>query len=163
MKRRLYYLVPDGCNAEKLVDDLDDVAIAKQNVHAVAKDELDLENIDDVHTLKENDRDYFLEWFLWRINLALFFVALAAFIALLIWSPGIWLILPLVIMLGTFLSGLLFVLRLPNVHLHEFRPALQHGEVLVMLDVPSDAVNRVDHQVHRKHPEVISGGVCWHM
>ncbi len=163
MKRRLYYLVPDRSNAEKLVDDLEDVAIAKQDVHAIAKDELELENIGDVHTANENDRDYFLEWFLWRINLALFFVALIAFIALLIWNPGIWLILPLVVMLGTFLSGLLFVLRLPNVHLYEFRPALQHGEVLVMVDVPSEAVNRVDHQVHRKHPEVVTGGVCWHM
>jgi hypothetical protein len=163
MNRRLYYLVPDGSDVENLVDDLEDVAITKQDVHAVAKDVLDLENIDDVHTVSENDRDYFLEWFLWRINLALFFVALFAFIALLIWNPGIWLILPLVVMLGTFFSGLLFVMRLPNVHLNEFRPALQHGEVLVMVDVPSSKLERVDRQVHRKHPEVVTGGVCWHV
>jgi len=163
MNRRLYYLVPDGSDVENLVNDLEHVAITKQDVHAVAKDELDLENIDDVHTVSENDRDYFLEWFLWRVNLALFFVALIAFIVLLIWNPGIWLILPLVVMLGTFVSGLLFVMRLPNVHLNEFRPALLHGEVLVMVDVPSNEVKRVDQQVHRKHPEVVTGGVCWHV
>jgi hypothetical protein len=163
MKRRLYYLLPDGSDAENLVADLNEVAITKQDVHAVAKEELHLKSIGAVHAASENDRDYFVEWFLWRINLALFFVALIAFVALLIWNPGIWLILPLVVMFGTFISGLLFVLRLPNVHLDEFRPALQHGEVLVMVDVPSTEVKRVDQQVHRKHPEVVTGGVCWHV
>lgn len=163
MKRRLYYLLPDSSDVEKLVDDLEGTAISKQAVHAVAKNKLHLNSIDDVHMATENDRDYFVEWFLWRINLALFFVALFAFVAILIWNPGIWLILPLVVMIGTFVSGLLFVLRLPNVHLNEFRPALQHGEVLLMIDVPASDVKRVDQFVHRKHPEVVTGGVCWHL
>lgn len=163
MKRRLYYLLPDTSHAEKLVEDLADTAILKQDVHAVVKDSIHLNGIEDVHGLTENDRDYFVEWFLWRINLALFFVALIALVAILIWSPGIWLILPLAIMLGTFISGLMFVLRLPNVHLDEFLPALQHGEVLLMIDVPLSDVERVDHRVHRKHPEVVTGGVCWHV
>ena len=163
MKRRLYYLLPDTSHAEKLVEDLGDTTILKQDVHAVAKDSIPLNGIEDVHGLTENDRDYFVEWFLWRINLALFFVALISFVAILIWSPGVWLIPPFAIMLGTFVSGLMFVLRLPNVHLDEFRPALQHGEVLLMIDVPPSDVEQVDHHVHRKHPEVVTGGVCWHV
>lgn len=163
MKRRLYYLLPDTSHAEKLVEDLGDTTISKQDVHAVAKDSIHLNGIEDVHGLTENDRDYFVEWFLWRINLALFFVALIALVAILIWSPGVWLVLPLAIMLGTFISGLMFVLRLPNVHLDEFLPALQHGEVLLMIDVPPSDVEKVDHRVHRKHPEVVTGGVCWHV
>ena len=163
MKRRLYYLLPDTLHAEKLLDDLGDTAISRQNVHAVVKDNLRFNNIADVYGSTENDRDYFIEWFLWRINLALFFVALIAFVAILIWSPGVWLILPVAIMLGTFVSGLMFVLRLPNVHLNEFYPALQHGEVLLMIDVPPSDVEEVDHRVHRRHPEVVTGGVCWHV
>lgn len=163
MKRRLYYLLPDTSHAEKLVEDLAEAAILKQDVHAVAKDNLHLNGIDDVHGVTENDRDYFVEWFLWRINLALFFVALIAFFVMLIWSPGVWLLLPIAIMMGTFISGLMFVLRLPNVHLNEFFSAIQHGEVLLMIDVPSSDVEEVDYLVHRKHPEVVSGGVCWHV
>ena len=163
MKRRLYYLLPDTLHAEKLVEDLDNMAVSKQDVHAVVKGELSLNGIDDIHSTTENDQDYFVEWFLWRINLALFFVALVAFVAILVWSPGLLLILPLVIMIGTFASGLIFVLRLPNVHLDEFRPALQHGEVLLMIDVPPSEVESMDHRVHRKHPEVVTGGVCWHV
>ena len=163
MKRRLYYLLPDTSHAEKLVEDLSDTAISKQDIHAVVKDNFRLNGIDDVHAATENDQDYFVEWFLWRINLAIFFVALIAFVVILVWSPGLWLILPLVIMIGAFVSGLMFVLRLPNVHLNEFRPALQHGEVLLMIDVPPSDVEKVDHRVHRKHPEVVTGGVCWHV
>lgn len=163
MKRRLYYLLPDTQHAEKLVEDLDGAAVAKQDVHAVLKDDQGLNGIDDVHTSNENDRDYFVEWFLWRFNLALFFVALATLVAMLVWNPGMWLILPIVVMIGTFASGLFFVLRLPNVHLGEFQPALRHGEVLLMIDVPPSEVESMDHRVHRKHPEVITGGVCWHM
>lgn len=163
MKRRLYYLLPDSLQAEQLVDDLEATTVAKQDVHTVTKDQLDLNKLDELHTAAVNDRDYFVEWFLWRSNLALFFIALAVFIAMLIWYPGIWLILPLVVMIGCFVSGLLFVLRMPNVHLNEFRPALQHGEVLLMVDVPASEIKRVDQQIHRNHPEVVTGGVCWHV
>ena len=163
MKRRLYYLLPDTSHAEKLLEDLGDTAISRQDVHAVVKDNLSLNGIDDVHAATEYDQDYFIEWFLWRINLALFFVALIAFVVILIWNPGIWLVLPVTIMIGSFISGLMFVLRLPNVHLDEFRPALQHGEVLLMIDVPPSEVESMDHRVHRKHPEVVTGGVCWHV
>ena len=163
MKRRLYYLLPDKLHAEKLVEDLNGMAVSKQNVHAVVKGDLSMNGIDDIHSVNEIDRDYFVEWFLWRINLALFFVALVAFVVILIWSSGLWLIPPVVIMIGTFASGLIFVLRLPNVHLNEFRPALQHGEVLLMVDVPLSDVDKMEHRLHRKHPEVVSGGVCWHV
>jgi hypothetical protein len=163
MKRRLYYLLPDSSDAEKLVNELAGSAISKQDIHTVAKDKLRLNNIGDIQASNENDRDYIVEWFLWRINLALFFVALMALVAILIWNPGIWLTLPLTIMMGTFVSGLLFVLRMPNVHMNEFRTALQHGEVLLMIDVPAADIKHVDQLVHRKHPEAVTGGVCWHL
>ena len=64
MKRRLYYLLPDGSDAENLVADLNEVAITKQDVHAVAKEELHLKSIGAVHAASENDRDYFDKTFL---------------------------------------------------------------------------------------------------
>jgi hypothetical protein len=163
MKRRLYYLLPNCSDAEKLVNELAGSVVSKQDVHAVAKDKLHWNSIDNIQASNENDRDYFVEWFLWRFNLALFFMALIALVAISIWNPGIWLILPLTIMMSTLVSGLLFVLRIPNVHLDEFRAALQHGEVLLMIDVPAADIKRVDQLVHRKHPEAVTGGVCWHL
>ncbi len=163
MRRRLYYLLPDRSHAEDLVEELGVDSVSAEDIHAVTRDKTDITGIKDIHIAAENDWDYFVEWLLWRINLLIFFTALIAFIAILIWNPGVWLILPLVFMLGTFISGLMFVLRLPNVHLDEFKPALQHGEVLLMLDVPASDIEKVDHRIHRKHPEVITGGVCWHV
>ncbi len=163
MRRRLYYLLPDRSHTEDLVEELGVDSVSAEDIHAVTKDKTDIKGIKNIHIAAENDQDYFVEWLLWRINLLIFFSALIAFIVMLIWKPGVWLILPLVFMLGTFISGLMFVIRLPNVHLDEFKPALQHGEVLLMLDVSASDIERVDHRIHRKHPEVITGGVCWHV
>ncbi len=163
MKRRLYYLLPDRSHAEKLIEDLGDSTVPQEDIHAVSKSDQHLKGIENLHSITENDRDYFVEWFLWRINLLIFFAALIAFIAILIWNPSLWLILPLLIMLVAFFSGLMFVQRLPNVHLDEFQPALAHDEILLMVDVPLTDVEKIDYRIHRKHPEVFSGGVCWHV
>lgn len=66
-------------------------------------------------------------------------------------------------MLGTFLAGLFFVLRVPNVHWDEFRTAIEHGEVLVMVDVPVLRLVEINRKVHRRHPEAVTGGVGWHV
>jgi hypothetical protein len=47
------------------------------------------------------------------------------------------------------------------VHLGEFRDALAHGEVLLMVDVPRGRVSEVEDRVHRHHPEATVGGVGW--
>ena len=88
-------------------------------------------------------------------------VALSSFIALLIFS-GLtwWLLLPLAVMVANFLAGLYFT-SLPNTHLGEFRDALGHGEVLLMVDVPENQVALVEHRVHHQHPEAAVGGVGW--
>jgi hypothetical protein len=64
-------------------------------------------------------------------------------------------------MRGTLLLGVTFTRRIPNVHLAEFEDALQHGEVLLMVDVVPWRVTEVESLVHR-HPEAVSGGVGWH-
>jgi hypothetical protein len=70
-------------------------------------------------------------------------------------------LLPVGIMLVAFLAGLGFTSRVPNVHLGEFRDALRHAEILLMVDVPVQQVARVEDRVHRRHPEAAVGGVGW--
>ncbi len=163
MKRRLYYLLPDVEHARQMQQDLRDDHVAEESIHALTKNMIQIEGIRDVHTIQERDRDYFVEWFLWRLNLAVFFVALLAFIVMAYWLPGYWLILPGAVMLGTFLAGLLFVVRVPNVHWNEFHTAIEHGEVLVMVDVPIPRLAEINRKVHRRHPEAVTGGVGWHV
>jgi hypothetical protein len=161
MKRRLYYLFPDAPHAQSLNRELSALAITDLSVHAVVNHQTNLAVTADTHALTETDRDYFLEWFLWRINLAIFFLALIAFVGMLVFFPSLYLVLPLLVMVGCFGAGAMFSLRVPNLHWGEFDQAVRHGEILMMVDVPSAEVNKVDHHIHRLHPEAVTGGVCW--
>lgn len=58
------------------------------------------------------------------------------------------------------MAGFLFT-DVHNVHLNEFREALQHGEILLMVDVPVRRVAEIEDLVYHRHPEVTVGGVGW--
>jgi hypothetical protein len=51
--------------------------------------------------------------------------------------------------------------HVPNVHLQEFRDALRHGEILLMIDVPQQRVDEVEYRVLARHPEAVAGGSSW--
>ena len=46
-------------------------------------------------------------------------------------------------------------------HLDEFRDAMAHGEILLMVDVPEQQVADIENLVHHHHPEATVGGVSW--
>lgn len=103
-----------------------------------------------------------VEKIFWPGNLIVFCMALLLVIVMVLsQSGGPWVLLPVGIMLASFLAGLGFTSRVPNVHLDEFRDALRHAEVLLMVDVPVQQVARVEDMVHRLHPEAAVGGVGW--
>lgn len=161
MRRRLYYLFPDVTHAQTLDRELSALALPDLSVHAVVDRQDRFPGSGDNHTLAETDRNSVLEWFLWRINLAIFFIALLVFVVMLSVSPSLYLLLPVLVMAICFGIGLYFSLRIPNVHCNEFSHAIQHGEVLVMVDVPPAEISKVDHHIHRLHPEAMTGGVGW--
>lgn len=164
MIRRLFFLLPNKKQAAKFAVELEhDVAIKQKNIHAVALEKLQINGVADVQGINETDEDAVIEWWLWRINLVAFFVALLVFVTMLIWSPSWWLIVPVAIMVSTFAAGLIFALRIPMVHVGEFFSALRHGEILMMVDVKPSQVYTVNRYVHQYHPHALTGGVGWHM
>jgi len=163
MMRRLFFIVPNNQKASQLAVDLEyEANIKQQNIHAMERDTQPITGVSSVQSMDETDTDARIEWWGWRINLALFFGALSVFIVMLFSSPGFWLLVPLSIMLGTFMIGLVFALYAPNVHLSEFFTSTSHGEVLMMIDVSLQQVNDVSRYIRQRHPEAITGGVCWH-
>lgn len=96
MKRRLFFLLPNNKQAGQLAIDLEhDAIINRQNIHAVTRDEMQISGVDDVHSMTERDTDAVIEWWAWRINLAVFFMALLAFVVMLFSQPSYWLLVPL--------------------------------------------------------------------
>ena len=164
MKRRLYFLLPDVMHTRSIVDELETGGIQRRCIHVIAAQGVDLEGLPIASRNQRNDLGAKLETIFWNGNLALFTIALLVLIVLaLLHVSWYWLLIPVAIMLATFVTGAEFTRYIPNVHLSEFTDATHHREILLMVDVPVRQVARVEELVHRHHPEVITGGVGWHV
>jgi hypothetical protein len=161
MNRRLYFLLPDRAHALSEVNELAGSGLELEDIHALAGRQVSLEGLPEATDAQRHDLAHRIETLLWDGNLVVFGLALGALLTLgIINGLTAWLLLPLGMMLASFLAGLRFT-RLPNVHLDEFRDALSHGEILLMVDVPVAKVADIENRVHRHHPEAAVGGVGW--
>ena len=102
-----------------------------------------------------------IENFVWNSNLALFFVALISFILFLFLEINLAAITSIIIMAITFIMGDIFALFVPRIHLDEFEHALNHGEVLLMIDTLKKNSAEIEDKITRYHPAAIAGGSCW--
>lgn len=161
MNRRLYFLLPDRSHALSVVDELARSGIDTLHMHALADQRTRLDGLPGASRRQYRDSANSLEKVLWNTNLVSFACALTALIVLLItMGPSWWLTIPIGTLAVNFVIGLHFS-NIPNTHLGEFRDALAHGEILLLVDVPEVRVAEVEHLVRHRHPEVIPGGVGW--
>lgn len=159
--RRLYFLFPDASHARRVTDELIQAGVGEQRIHAVARPEIDLGSLPGATVRQRQDAAERIEAVAWNSNLALFAVAALALLASL-GLGSLWLaIAALVVMAATLLGGAWFALKVPQVHLGEFREAMAHGEIVLMVDVPPARVAEIEDLVHRRHPEAGVGGVGW--
>lgn len=164
MKRRLYFLLPDTAHTRTVVEELETSGIERRHMHVIAAPDIDLEGLPAATGNQRTDPGARLEALLWDGNLILFFIAFLVLLAMaLLTISWYWFLIPAAAMLITFLSGVEFTRRIPNVHLAEFTDALRHREILLMVDVSVGQVARVEELVHRNHPEAVTGGVGWHV
>jgi len=159
--RRLYFIVPDESQAIRVVTDIEAAGIDRQHMHAIPGKGVTLMQLPPATDKQQHDAAWQLERRVWTGNMALFALALAGLIASLVWESPIGSVLSLAIMVLTFTAGALFAMRVPDTHLDEFRGALSHSEVLLMVDVPTARVAEIEDLVGRRHPEAIAGGTSW--
>lgn len=160
MLRRLFFLFPDAEYTRRAVDQLVDRGVSLRRMHTIARG-LDIENLPAASERQKRDTKFRLEKFLWNANLLLFLIAMIAFIASLVSGSVLWAALSLFVMLLTFISGEQFAVKVPDVTLSEFTDALEHGGVLLMVDIPVYRVAEIEGFVHHHHPEAVVGGVSW--
>ncbi|MCO6414343.1 MAG: hypothetical protein J5I92_16535 [Thiogranum sp.] len=163
MNQRLFFLFPDRDHTLSAVEELIQCGFRREDMHSIANSGVALDGLPLGTAGQMHDHAAAIEFWGWRINLLLFFAAAAGFAALLLtgatWG---WLLLPLAVMAATLLAGLRFA-RTPNVHVSEFRDALAHGEILLMVDVPQTRVHEVENRVQQHHPEAVPGGSSWNI
>lgn len=160
MLRRLYFLFPDEAHAQRVVDQLYNFSIPKRRIHAIAQND-ELKSLPQATQRQRNNTASRIEKFLWGLNLALFAFAFIALVTTIVFGEFLWAMVSLAVMAATFITGEQFVAHVPDVHLNEFIDALSHGEILLMIDVPSSQVDEIEGFMRRKCPDAVVGGVSW--
>lgn len=163
MWRRLYLSFPDNDHARQVSDELQRDGISRAQLHAMNRDSGELPGLPPSSSGQRADRIWFWEQLYWSGNLALFGVALIGLVLALADGATGWALVCAALMLFTFFSGNYFASNIPHAHLNEMREPLQHGEVVLMVDLPAEQVAAVDRKISRAHPEVSGHVVGWAM
>ncbi len=161
MLRRLFFVMPDEEHAVQLVADVEAAGVDRPHVHSLTRDDRKPGSLPAATDRQRRDAVWRVERTYWIALLTIFGIGLVALVGA--WNAGsaIGIVISAVVMLGAFLAGVLFVRRIPDAHLDEFRGALAHGEVVIMVDVPPRRVREIEDMVERRHPEAVAGGVGW--
>lgn len=161
MFRRIYFSFPLSAQARDAVSELEEAGFERSSLHAMAKEGIDLEDLPRATPEQRADSLWLWEQRYWQGTLILFFLLLALALVSLAggWMPGVMVFLALSV--PVFLGGAWFATRLPHTHLDEVKVPLEHGEVVLMVDVPPKQVSQVTRLVEGRHPEAGLAGVGW--
>lgn len=161
MFRRMYYLLPNADLTQKVVADLYNLGVKRRHIHALSNGHEPVSFLAEASPYQKQDSIHLLEDFLWRANIALFFVALVIAVYCLIEGLLFLSFISLSVSILTFFMGDFFVLNVPHVHQSEFQHAINHNEILLMVDIKKSKVAEIEDCIHRRHPALIEGGSCW--
>jgi len=161
VSRRLYFLFPSEPEAHRVLEEFVAAGVNANHIHAIGGEGRPLTTLPPATLRQRRDVGRYLEQVLWNGNFTVFSIALVGLIASLFWGFSVWSTLAIGVMLATFVAGVLFAVTVPDVHLHEFRNALSHDELLLMVDVPKKQVAAIEDLVYRRHPEALAGGATW--
>lgn len=162
MKRRLYFLLPDVTCARQILDELLLARVEERHIHMLARDGTPMDGLPAANLLQRSD----------------FFHGIKTGLAV---GGATGVLAGLVIMLGPFEGlniggGTILILALagaaigawassmigtsvPNSQLDKFAPAVEQGNVLLMVDVPAGQVQRISDMIHHRHPEASDHGI----
>lgn len=161
MTRRLYFLFPDIDHALTVVDDLIINGVKFNNIHSIAREDVDLQKLPPATKFQKSNSTYKIEHFLWLGNLLFFSAAMFVSAYVFFFASPVAALLPLFLMFVCFFVGNYYAANFPHVHMSEFETAISHGEILLMVDVPKSRIREIARFVHKHHPDVVVSGVGW--
>lgn len=159
-------MLPDVKSAETIEQELLLAKIDDPHIHFLAKDGVNLRRLHVANLLQRTDVLH---------GLALGMVAggitgVLAGTALLFYPEftrtvglgGILILAVVCAMVGSWISGMIAV-SLPNSRLRRFQPAIDRGEILLMVDVPVQRVREIRELIVSHHPEARAKGQDAHI
>jgi hypothetical protein len=162
MRRRLYFMLPDVATARTILNELLVARIEARHIHFLSRRDTLPDDLPEATFLQKTDFVHALE----TGGLVGFFAGAA--VGLLIWlfppqgvvpEPVILLIAALI---GAFLGAWFASLAgsaVPNTALRAFQDGMEHGKVLLLVDVPFRRVDEIHELVASHHPEAEWAGV----
>ncbi len=157
MSRRIYWLIPDVASARRTVDDLLVARIPVQHIHCFGRQDMNLSGLHPANIFQTTDVIYAAELGL-LIGGA---IGVAAGVLVAMYYPlGFeslhWGIVAILGVLGGLFgawSSSLIGISVPSHRLKRFEAAIEQGEILLMVDVPSLQVKVVEELLRASHPE----------
>jgi hypothetical protein len=157
MRRRLYFVLPDPESAQAVEQELLLAKVGDPHIHFLARDGVNLGRLHLANLLQRSDllHGIGLGMIAGGITGALAGVALTFYpqIGAALGLGGILVLAVVCAMIGSWISGMIAV-SIPNSRLKRFQPAIDRGEILLMVDVPVRRVREIRELVTSHHPEV---------
>ena len=161
MHRRLYFLAPGRVEALSMIEELSRQGIHPGCIQILADKRTRTDGLPQALDSQKNGAENRLEKAFWNGNLVSFALAFGFLIFLLITQNlNWWLLLPTSVLAVNFITGLKYSNLPGNTHC-EFRDALAHGEILLLVDVPDASSADIERNVHRRYPEAAIGRTGW--
>lgn len=161
MRRRLYFVLPNANSAETIEKELLLAKIDDPHIHFLAKDGVNLGRLHLANLLQRSDllHGIGIGMIAGGITGALAGVALSFYPQMgdAIGMGGILVLAVVCAMMGSWVSGMIAV-SVPNSRLRRFQPAIDRGEILLMVDVPVRRVREIRELIISHHPEAQAKG-----
>jgi hypothetical protein len=161
MRRRLYFLLPDVESARRTADDLLLARVDDRNMHFLARRGTDLADLHEAGYLMKTDLLHGA-----GVGLGLGALGGAALGAMMLFYPiegtaphplASFIAVPVGAVLGAWAASMVGA-SVPNSKLRQFEREIEGGKVLLMVDVPYDAVQDIREIVMARHPEAVPVG-----
>jgi hypothetical protein len=161
MRRRLYFLLPDVESARRAADDLLLARVEDRHMHFLARRGTDLAELHEAGYLIKTDFVHGA-----GVGLGLGALGGAALGAALVFYPiegtdphplAFFIAVLVGALIGTWVASMVGA-SVPNSKLRQFQREIELGKVLLMVDVPLDAVDDIRAVVTARHPEAVAAG-----
>ena len=163
MRRRIYWLLPDLASANRTMDDLLLARIPEQHIHFVAREGTDMTGLHAANVLQTSDVVRAAEsgLVIGGAAGAVLGVLVALYFPLFGTSPEWGMVAVLSILgalFGAWASSMIGI-STPSNRLKRFEPAIEQGQIVMMVDVPRSRVEEIEARLLALHPEAHLEGV----
>jgi hypothetical protein len=161
MRRRLYFLLPDVESARDTADDLLLARVEDRHMYFLARRGTDLGELHEAGYLMKTDLLHGA-----GVGLGLGALGGAALGVMILFYPiegtqphplAFFIAVLVMAALGAWVASMVGA-AVPNSRLKQFQREIEGGKVLMMVDVPYDAVEPIRQSVSARHPEAVSAG-----